>query len=47
MHFVQYGGVIGALIGSKLLYKLSNKSLRIFFIMFLLYVAIKMIIQGI
>lgn len=31
------GGIIGAFLGTKLLKKLSNKSLKIFFIIFLLY----------
>lgn len=37
----------GALIGSKLLRKLSSKSLKTLFTIFLIYVAIRMIIQGI
>ena len=38
------GGIIGGLIGSKLLINLSKKILQIFFIVFLLYAGIKMII---
>ncbi len=38
------GGVIGGYIGSKLLRKLSDKVLKIIFIIFLIYVSIKMII---
>ena len=38
------GGVIGGFIGSKLLKKLSDKILKIIFIIFLVYVSIKMII---
>lgn len=38
------GGIIGGYIGSKLLRKLSDKVLKISFIIFLLYVSIKMII---
>lgn len=38
------GGVIGGFIGSKLLKKLSDKVLKIIFIIFLIYVSIKMII---
>ena len=38
------GGIVGGFIGSKLLKKLSNNVLRIFFIVFLSYVSIKMII---
>lgn len=38
------GGIIGAYIGSKLLKKLSDKVLKIIFIVFLIYVSIKMII---
>lgn len=37
------GGVIGGYIGSKLLKKLSNNVLKIFFTIFLSYVSIKMI----
>ncbi len=37
------GGMIGGYIGSKLLKKLSNRVLQIFFILFLGYVSIKMI----
>lgn len=38
------GGIIGGFIGSKLLKKMSDKSLKIIFIGFLIYVSIKMII---
>lgn len=38
------GGIIGGYIGSKLLRKLSDKVLKISFIVFLFYVSIKMII---
>ena len=37
------GGVIGAIIGTKLLRKLSDKYLKIIFIFFLIYVSIKMV----
>lgn len=37
------GGMIGGYIGSKLLKKLSNRILKIAFILFLAYVSIKMI----
>lgn len=37
------GGAIGGYIGSRLLKKTSNKYLQIFFIIFLVYVSIKMI----
>ena len=38
------GGIIGGFIGAKLLKKLSDKILKILFIIFLVYVSIKMII---
>lgn len=38
------GGIIGGFIGAKLLKKLSDKVLKIIFIIFLMYVSIKMII---
>jgi len=38
------GGIIGGFIGAKLLKKLSAKVLKIVFIIFLIYVSIKMII---
>ncbi len=38
------GGIIGGFIGAKLLRKLSDKVLKILFIIFLMYVSIKMII---
>lgn len=38
------GGIIGGFIGVKLLKKLSDKILKITFIIFLIYVSIKMII---
>ena len=37
------GGIAGGYIGSKLLKKASNKYLQIFFIVFLVYVSIRMI----
>ena len=40
------GGIIGAIIGSKLLRKLSIKTLRLSFTAFLAYIAIRMILQG-
>jgi len=39
------GGIIGGFIGAKLLKKLSTKTLRILFLIFLLYTSIKMIWQ--
>ena len=38
------GGVIGGFFGAKLLKKLSDKYLEIFFIIFLIYVGIKLIL---
>lgn len=38
------GGILGGFIGAKLLKKLSDKILKIIFIIFLIYVSIKMII---
>lgn len=38
------GGIIGGFIGAKLLKTLSDKVLKIIFIIFLIYVSIKMII---
>jgi len=38
------GGLVGGYIGAKLLKKLSAKVLKIIFILFLIYVSIKMII---
>ncbi len=38
------GGIIGGVIGARLLKILSKKTLRIIFIMFLIYASIKMII---
>lgn len=38
------GGIIGGYIGAKLLKKLSDKILKIVFIIFLIYVSLKMII---
>ena len=38
------GGIIGGFIGAKLLKKLSDKILKIIFIIFLIYVSIKMVI---
>ncbi len=37
------GGIIGGVIGAKLLKKMSTKTLRILFIIFLAYTSIKMI----
>ena len=39
------GGIIGGYIGSKLLKRLSDNILKISFIIFLLYVSIKMILN--
>ena len=39
------GGIIGGFIGSKLLKKLPDKVLKMIFILFLIYVSIKMIIR--
>lgn len=39
-----FGGIIGGFIGAKLLRKLSDKVLKMIFIIFLTYVSIKMII---
>ena len=38
------GGIIGGIIGSKLLIKLDKNILKILFVVFLIYAAIKMII---
>ncbi len=38
------GGIIGGFIGAKLLKKMSDNFLRIIFIIFLIYVSLKMII---
>lgn len=38
------GGIVGGILGAKLLNKLSSKVLKIVFIVFLIYVSIKMII---
>lgn len=38
------GGIIGGFLGSKLLKKLSDKILKIVFIIFLIYVSIRMIL---
>mgnify|MGYP002438666287 FL=1 len=38
------GGIIGGIIGAKLLKKISTKTLRILFIVFLIYTSVKMII---
>ena len=38
------GGIIGGIIGSKLLVKISKKYLNLFFIIFLFYSSIRMII---
>lgn len=37
-----FGGIIGGIIGAKLLKKISNKVLRILFVIFLAYTSIKM-----
>lgn len=37
------GGIIGGIIGAKLLKKLSTKTLRILFVIFLIYTSAKMI----
>ena len=39
------GGIIGGIIGAKLLKKLSSKVLRILFIIFLIYTAIRLFMQ--
>ncbi len=39
------GGIIGGYIGTKLLKKLSDKVLKISFLIFLIYVSIRMIIE--
>lgn len=41
------GGIIGGFIGAKLLKKLPDRYLRIFFTGFLIYVSIRLIIQGV
>lgn len=38
------GGIIGGIIAAKLLKKISTKTLRILFIVFLIYTSVKMII---
>ena len=38
------GGIIGGIIGAKLLKKISTKTLRILFIVFLIYTSVKVII---
>ena len=40
------GGLIGGIIGAKLLKKMKTKYIRILFTVFLLYVAIKILITG-
>lgn len=42
--FCAIGGIVGGYIGTKILTKLSDKFLKISFIIFLFYVSIKMII---
>lgn len=37
------GGIVGGIIGAKLLKKMSSKTLRILFVIFLAYTSIKMI----
>ena len=39
------GGIIGGIIGSKLLIKMSKKYLNLFFLIFLFYSAFRMIIK--
>lgn len=39
------GGIVGGIIGAKLLKKMSNKVLRILFIIFLAYTSIRMIMS--
>lgn len=39
------GGIIGGTIGSKLLIKISDKYLKVLFIIFLIYTSIRMIIK--
>ncbi len=39
------GGIVGGFFGAKLLKKLSDKYLRIFFIIFLIYAGIRLIIN--
>ena len=38
------GGTIGGILGAKLLKKVSSKTLKIMFLMFLIYTSVKMII---
>lgn len=38
------GGIIGGIIGAKLLNKISTRTLRILFVIFLIYTSIKMIV---
>ena len=40
------GGIIGGYFGAKLLKKLPDKYLKVFFIIFLIYTGIRMIMQG-
>ena len=42
---MQFGGIAGGFFGAKLLQKLSDKTLKIFFIMFLIYAGIRLICQ--
>lgn len=39
------GGIIGSIIGSYLLKKVSNKYLKIFFVLFLIYSAISILVK--
>ena len=40
-----FGGIIGGYIGAKILKKIPEKTLKIFFSIFIFYVAIRMIIN--
>lgn len=40
------GGIVGGMIGAKLLKKIPTKYVRILFALFLFYVSIKMLIRG-
>lgn len=42
---MRYGGIIGGFFGAKLLQKLSDKTLKIFFIVFLIYAGVRLICQ--
>ena len=45
--FVRYGGIIGGFIGTKLLKEISDNKLKLIFTIFLLYVSIRFILQGV